>query len=275
MSFLTAVLLGLVQGITEFLPISSSGHLALLQNFFHIDEADVLFDVLLHLGTLAAVCLSYRRDIAGAARGAMGIIGLGRDRGRTTRRNLERRRLALLLILGTLPLALAFPLKNLAVGLYSHPVLVSVLLMINGGILYLADRFSRGGRLQQDAGFGHAFLVGLGQLAAVVPGISRSGATISVGLLCGFQRSFAVRFSFLLSVPAVLGATLVSLVDAAQAGASLAALPMYVCGMLAAAVSGYFSIRLLRYVAAQRNFGGFAYYCWGAGIVSLILSLIA
>ncbi len=275
MSFLTAALLGLVQGITEFLPISSSGHLALLQNFFHIDEADVLFDVMLHLGTLVAVCLAYRRDISGAARGALGIVGIGKDRGRTNRRNLERRRLALLLMLGTLPLLLAFPLKNLVVGLYDKPVLVSVLLMVNGGILFFADRFSRGGRLQQDAGFFHALLVGLGQVVAVFPGISRSGATISVGLLCGFRRSFAVRFSFLLSVPAVLGATLVSVVDAAQAGVSLGALPMYVCGMLTAAVAGYFSIRLLRYVAAQSNFGGFAYYCWGAGIVSLILSLIA
>lgn len=275
MSVLTAVLLGLVQGITEFLPVSSSGHLALLQNFFHIDEADVLFDVLLHLGTLSAVCMAYRRDITGAMRGAMGMVGLGRDRGRTTRRNLERRRLALLLILGTLPLLLAFPLKKLAVGIYEKPLLVSVLLMVNGGILYFADRFSRGGRLQQDVGLLHGLLVGFGQLVAVVPGISRSGATISVGLLCGFQRSFAVRFSFLLSVPAVLGAVLVSLVDAIQTEVSLGALPVYLCGMLAAAVSGYFSIRLLRYVAAQRNFGGFAYYCWGAGIVSLILSLIA
>ena len=275
MSFLTAALLGLVQGITEFLPISSSGHLALLQNFFHIEEADVLFDVLLHVGTLAAVCLAYRKDIAGAARGALGIVGVGRDRGRTTRRNLERRRLALLLILGTLPLALAFPVKNLVVGLYEKPVLVSVLLLVNGGILYLADRLSRGGRLLQDAGFSHALLVGLSQVLAVFPGISRSGATISTGLLCGFTRSFAVRFSFLLSIPAVLGATLVSVVDAVQTGASLGALPMYLCGMLAAAVAGYFSIRLLRYIAAQSNFGGFAYYCWGAGIVSLILSLIA
>ena len=275
MSFLTAVLLGLVQGITEFLPISSSGHLALLQNFFHIDEADVLFDVLLHLGTLVAVCVAYRRDISGAARGALGLVGLGRDRGRTTRRNLERRRLAILLLLGTLPLLLAFPLKGLVVGLYEKPVLVSVLLMGNGGILFFADRLSKGGRLMQDAKFSHGLLVGLSQVAAVFPGISRSGATISAGLLCGFRRSFAVRFSFLLSIPAVLGATLVSFVDAVQTGVTLGALPVYLCGMLTAMVSGYFSIRLLRYVAAQSNFGGFAYYCWGAGIVSLILSLIA
>ena len=275
MSFLTAALLGLVQGITEFLPISSSGHLALLQNFFHIDEADVLFDVLLHLGTLVAVCVAYRRDISGAARGALGLVGLGRDRGRTTRRNLERRRLAILLLLGTLPLLLAFPLKGLVVGLYEKPVLVSVLLMGNGGILFFADRLSKGGRLMQDAKFSHGLLVGLSQVAAVFPGISRSGATISAGLLCGFRRSFAVRFSFLLSIPAVLGATLVSFVDAVQTGVTLGALPVYLCGMLTAMVSGYFSIRLLRYVAAQSNFGGFAYYCWGAGIVSLILSLIA
>lgn len=275
MSFLTAVLLGLVQGITEFLPVSSSGHLALLQNFFHIEEADMLFDVLLHVGSLFAIFASYRKDIAGAMRGGLGLLGIGRDRGRTNKRNLERRRLFLLLILGTLPLPLAFFLKDFAAGLYQKPVLVSLLLLVNGGILFVADRNARGGRLLQDAGFSHALLIGVSQVAAVLPGVSRSGVTISAGLLCGFRRSFAVRFSFLLSIPAVLGAALVSLVDATQAGASFGALPVYLGGMLAAAVSGYFSIRLLRYLAAQRNFGGFAYYCWGAGIVSLILSLIA
>ena len=118
-------------------------------------------------------------------------------------------------------------------------------------------------------------MIGLGQTLAVIPGISRSGTTISVSMFRGIDRSFAVKFSFLLSIPAVLGALLLELVEAVSAGFDVHALPMYLAGMIASAIAGYFSIRLLRYAAARSRFGSFAYYCWGAGIVSLLLSLIA
>ena len=275
MSFLTAVLLGLVQGIAEFLPISSSGHLVLLQNIFNVQEADLLFDVLLHVGTLAAVFTVYRRDIRGVIRGAFGLIGIGPDKGKTTRRNYNRRRMAVFLIVGSLPLVLAVLVEDYMEAMYHSTALVSLMLLINGGILFLADRHSRGTKSLQDARARNALVVGLAQVLAVVPGISRSGSTISAGMLCGFKRSFAVQFSFLLSVPAVLGATVVSIIHAAGRGIDPAMLPRYLCGMAAAAVSGYFSIRLLKYLTAHNYFGGFAYYCWGAGLVALVLSLIA
>lgn len=275
MTILTAVLLGLVQGIAEFLPISSSGHLALLQNFFHVDAADMFFDVLLHLGTLFALLIVYRRDISAIVRGGLGLLGIGRDRGRTSRRNVDRRRMAVFIIVGSLPLLLVVPVRSQVAALYGNTVLVSLMLMLNGLILYLSDRNYQGVRGLRDMRAVPALLVGLGQALAVVPGISRSGTTISVGMLCGFQRKTAVRFSFLLSVPAVIGATLVSLVEAAGQGIDLGLLPAYLCGMAAAALSGYFSIRLLKWMAARSSFGGFAYYCWGAGIVAMILSLVA
>lgn len=275
MTILTAVLLGLVQGVAEFLPISSSGHLALLQNFFHVDTGDMLFDVLLHTGTLFALLLAYRRDVAAVLRGALGLVGLGRDRGPTTKRNVDRRRMAVFIIVGSLPLLLVLPVRDKVAELYNNSVLVSLMLMLNGLILYLSDRNAQGAQGLREMRAVPALLVGLGQALAVVPGISRSGTTISVGMLCGFKRSFAVRFSFLLSIPAVIGATILSLVEAVAGGADLSLLPVYFCGMAAAAVSGYFSIRLLKWLAARSSFGGFAYYCWGAGIVAMILSLVA
>lgn len=275
MSILTAVLLGLVQGIAEFLPISSSGHLALLQNFFHVDAADMLFDVLLHMGTLLALMLVYRRDIAAIVRGGLGLVGIGRDKGRTSRKNVDRRRMAVFIIVGCLPLVLVVPVRSQVAALYGNSVLVSLMLLLNGLILYLSDRNFQGVRGIRDMAPVPALLIGLGQALAVVPGISRSGTTISVGMLCGYQRKTAVRFSFLLSVPAVLGATVLSMVEAAGQGVDFRLLPAYLCGMGAAAVSGYFSIRLLKWMAARSSFGGFAYYCWGAGIIGMILSLVA
>ena len=275
MSFLTAALLGLVQGITEFLPISSSGHLALLQNIFHIEEADMFFDVLLHLGTLLAVILAYRRDIAGVIQGGLGLVGVGPDRGKTTQKNADRRRLALFLILGSLPLLLALPLQKWAETAFTSATLVSLMLLVSGTILYFSDRFSNGYQGLRDASAWEALLVGIAQAIAVIPGISRSGTTISAGMLCGFKRSFAVQFSFLLCIPGVLGAGIVSLIGAFRTGIDLSLLPKYLCGMVVAAISGYFSIRLIRYLAARSNFGVFAYYCWGAGLIALVLSLIA
>jgi undecaprenyl-diphosphatase len=275
MSVLSAVLLGLVQGIAEFLPISSSGHLMLLEQFFHIQEADMLFDVLLHLGTLLAVVATYRKDLRGILRGGLGLLGLGRDRGKTTRKNLDRRRMALFLLVGTLPLLLVLPLYDWVQGLFSSTVFVSVMLLLNGTALYFSDRFSGGTRTHRDMSALQALLVGLCQVVAVIPGLSRAGSTIAAGRACGFQRAFAVRFSFLLSVPAILGAAVLSLVRAGQSGVDLSLLPMYLVGMAAAAFSGYFSIRLLRWLANRHSLGGFAYYCWGAGIVCLVLSLVA
>lgn len=274
-SYLTAALLGLVQGVTEFLPISSSGHLALLQNLFHIEEADLMFDVMLHLGTLLAIFISYKNDVKGMLRGGIGLIGLGKD-GRRPRGGAKlRKRLALLIILGSLPMALVLPVYGRLYTLSKNSVFVGVMLLITGGILYLSDRYSRPRKDFQKATLLDVLLVGLGQAMAVIPGISRSGTTISLGLIRGFQRPFAVKFSFLLSIPAVLGAAVISLVDAIRLGVDPGMLPLYGVGMGAAALSGLFSMRLLRWAAARNHFGGFCYYCWGAGIVALLLSLVA
>ena len=275
MTYLTAVLLGLVQGICEFLPISSSGHLALLQHIFHIDGADMVFDVMLHVGTLLPVLWMFRRDVRYARRGILGLVGMGHDRGRNTPRSRENRRLGIFVLVASVPMLLSLLLHGAAQSVSERPAVVGLMLLLNGGILYLTGRFATREKPQKAISLLDVLLVGLAQIFAVLPGISRSGVTISVGLLRGFPRSFAVKFSFLLLIPAVLGAAIVAVYQAATMGFDVGLLPMYAVGMAAAAVSGYFAIRLLRWITSRGGIGGFAYYCWGAGIVALLLSLVA
>ena len=276
MTYWTAIILGLVQGVAEFLPISSSGHLAILQNFLHLGSADehLLFDVLLHLGTLAAVILALWRDVSGLVREGLCMVHLKKLR-RGQKPDRLKRRTIWFIILGTLPLFAVIFIKDAVESLYSNTFFIGFALLLTGGLLFAADRMGHGNKNEKNATLGDILLVGLAQALAVTPGLSRSGTTISVGMLRGFDRSFAVRFSFLLSIPAVLGANILTLVDAVQAGINASLLPMYLAGVAAAFVSGYMALYLLRMMVQRGRFGGFAYYCWGAGLVTLILSLVA
>lgn len=272
MTFWMAMVLGVVQGVAEFLPISSSGHLSLLQHFFGMEEPDALYNILLHFATLIAVCVVYWRDITEMiVEFFRGVASLFVRSGKPERRNPpEARRLVLLLILGTLPLFLVLPIEDMVEGLGAEPVFVSVMLLVTGCILFLSDRYGGGRKNGRTATVKDVLLVGLAQGAATIPGLSRSGTTISAGMALGFDRNFAVRFSFLLSLPAVLGATLLKVVKVAQAGEFDAELlPMYLVGMAAAGVVGYFSISLVKLLAGKGKFGMFAYYCWIAGAISL------
>ena len=220
LEFWMAIVLGLVQGVAEFLPISSSGHLSLLQYFFGMEEPDALYNILLHFATLLAVCVVYRGDIIDMIveffRGAAALFSRsgGRERGNPP----EARRLVLLLVLGTLPLFLVLPIEDFVEELGASPVFVSVMLLVTGCILFLSDRCGGGRKNGRTATVKDVLLVGLAQGAATIPGLSRSGTTISAGMALGFERNFAVRFSFLLSLPAVLGATLLKVVKVAGAG---------------------------------------------------------
>lgn len=266
MSFLTAALLGLVQGITEYFPVSSSGHLALLQNVFHIADGDMMFDVMLHLGTLISLFIVYKSDVAELIRG---FFCLGRNVGKHPELGLSKR-LASLIILGSLPMLLAVPLVGRVNKIAGSTVVIGILLLLNGFIIHISDqRIGRKGL--KDMSLIDALLIGLGQIISVLPGISRTGITVSVAESRGLSRSYALRFSLLLSIPAFLGAAVVQMV---QGGFRTEMLSLYLVGMLVSAVSGYFSLRFVKWLAARSNFGSFAYYCWGAGIVSLILSLV-
>lgn len=181
----------------------------------------------------------------------------------------------LLLIVGTLPLFLVLPIEDAVEGLGAQPVFVSAMLLVTGCILFLSDRYGGGRKTGRTATLRDVALVGLAQGLATIPGLSRSGTTISAGMALGFERNFAVRFSFLLSLPAVLGATLLKVVKVMGAGeVDTALLPMYLAGMAVAGVVGYFSISLVKLLASKGKFGMFAYYCWLAGTAALALSLI-
>lgn len=276
LSLLEAIFMGFVQGVAEFLPISSSGHLTLLQHFFKMEEVDNLFNILLHFATLLAVCVVYWKDIVEmVVEFFKGVGSLFGGHGTRESRPPEARRLVMMIIVGTLPLFAVLPLEGVVEGLGNYPAAVSVMLMITGCILFFSDRMGGGRKTARTATVKDALLVGIAQGVATIPGISRSGSTISAGLMLGFNREFAVRYSFLLSLPAVLGATLLKVVKAfGDQGIDTSLLPKYIAGMVVAGVVGYFSIQLVRLLANKGKFGNFAYYCWFMGIVSLIAGFI-
>ena len=277
MSLFTAFILGIIQGVSEFLPISSSGHLSIAQNLFHIQavgEEHLFFDVLLHFGTMIAIFVAYWGDIADMVReffaGAGDIL-----RGTTPKAVPPARRLIVLIVTATLPLFAVLPVKRKVEGLYYNTTFIAAALLVTGCLLFMSDRVRRGRKTERTATLKDALIVGVGQALATLPGISRSGTTITTGTFLGFQRKFAVRFSFLMSIPAVLGATLLDLIDVVKTGGIEAGLAgVYLVGIVSAAVSGYLSIRLIRMIVDRGRFGAFAYYCWFAGAVTLAMTFV-
>ena len=277
MSLLSSILLGLIQGLAEFLPISSSGHLAIAEHFLGqagIPATPDFFDVLLHLGTLVAVFVAYWQDIREMI---VELIDGIRDlaRGTTPTPIPPARRLILLIIVATLPLFAVLPVKDLVEGLSSNIYFVAGALIVTGFLLFASDRVKKGRKTEKTATLVDVLLVGVAQAIATCPGISRSGTTITAGCFVGFDRKFAVRFSFLMSIPAILGANLLTLIDAIQENTIIVSdIPVYLVGVAVAAVVGYACIRLLKMIADKGKFGWFAYYCWTAGLIVLALTLV-
>jgi len=279
MTWYQALILGMVQGASEFLPISSSAHLVLvpwLLGWQFEPIAFFIFSVTVHWGTLAAVVLAFRDDLLRFGRAAL-LAVLHRDLLETPEATL-----AWLLLLATLPGALAgVVLGGMVEQAFSNPPAVAGLLLGTAVLLALGER-SRSIRAANPADFRmlkslrirDAILIGLAQAVALLPGISRSGATISAGLFRGLDRGDAVRFSFLMSVPIIFGAGLVALAELAGEPGAAQAVPSLVIGLLAAGVVGFIAIRwLLRYLEGG-TLRGFAIYCALAGAAGLLVSLI-
>ena len=180
----------------------------------------------------------------------------------------------MLIIIGTLPLFAVLPIHKKVQALSNNMIFIGAALVVTGFLLFACDLVRKGRKTERNATVLDVLVVGVGQAIATMPGISRSGMTITAGCFMGFERKFAVRFSFLLSIPAVLGANILSLKDAIEAGINWAEVPMYLVGVITAAVVGYACIRLLRMVAEKGRFGAFAYYCWAAGLLTLLLNAI-
>jgi undecaprenyl-diphosphatase len=258
MTWWHALALGVLQGLTEFLPVSSSGHLALAQILIPgFSQPGVVFDAMLHVGTAMAVVWFERRQL------------------RRWLSSLSSLRLAALLVVATLATALlAFPLRRLATAAFEHSAWIGVGLLVTGAVLIVARFLSGGGAGEAETRFGQAVAMGLVQGLAVFPGVSRSGSTIVAGLGCGLERAWAARFSFLLSVPAILGATMVEVLDhraelSASGGAFWLACAL---GTGAAAVAGYLALKMVLATVTSRVFHRFAWYCLPLGLVVLLLS---
>jgi len=261
MSIIYAIFLGLIQGLTEFLPVSSSGHLAIAQHFLPgFSQPGLLFDVLLHAATMAAVVLYFRRDLLALLRACL------------PGGNSVDRRLLLMLVLASVPTAIiGLAMKDAVEQLFDNMLVVGAMLLVTGVLLTIAGRVQKIGRPLAALTRRDALLVGVAQGFAVLPGISRSGATIGCLLLRGIDAAAAARFSFLLALPAVGGAALLQLKDLNQVTA--AEIPAYLAGSLVAVISGILAIRLLLGVLQRRRLGVFALYCLVLGTLVIAASL--
>ena len=252
----------MVQGLTEFLPVSSSAHLVFFQSISGLKEPRVFFDVVLHLGTLLAVIVFFRNEIVRIVKDlAKGFKGRAEVLGST--------RLLLWIILASIPTGLmGFLLKDWFESLFSQPKTVGVMLLITGLALWLT-RYRKGEeRALERMRWMDALVIGMAQGVAIIPGISRSGATISSGLCLGLERELSGRFSFLLSIPAILGATVLEF----RRIESPSEVWVYLGGAVAAFGVGLVALRVLMRIVRKGKLFNFAYYCWVMGIVMMIVA---
>lgn len=274
MEYLKAGFLGLIQGFTEFLPVSSSGHLAIAKNLFNISVDSISFDILLHLGTLLPVLIIYRRDVVGIIKEFFAAISeVFRGKGLNWRKN-ESRILMIMLIIGTIPAVIAGLFIKGFVERVAGDFLwvVGICLFLTAFLLWFADKIVSGHTGAGEMRWEKAAGIGVFQAAAILPGLSRSGATIVGGLLNGLSREFAVKFSFLLSIPAILGAAVLDFKDMIGGGAAVSGAELF--GVLIAAICGYMAIKFLIVLISRSKLYVFSYYCVAAGVAALIINFM-
>lgn len=277
MTYFEATVLGLVQGLAEFLPISSSGHLALLQNWFGIDETKVLlFTVLLHVGTLISVFIMYWKDIWELiVELVLTIKDLCTGKGL---RMEERpvRKLGVMIIVTTIPTAIiGFLFNDFFDSLYTSVIPIGVGLIITGFLLVFAEKKSESDRGIKQMNLKNAIFIGTVQGIAICPGISRSGSTLFGSLICDLDRKFAVKFVFLISIPSILGSAILEAPAAIEAGVSLSQLGPVLWGMAVAAAAGIFAIKSMIKIVSDKKLSWFSYYVWILGLVVVIYGIVA
>ena len=276
MTTLEAILLGIIQGLTEFLPVSSSGHLVLLQQVLGLKEAELFFDICVHLGTLAAVIVVFRQEIKNIILALLRLLAMARHKNelRSAIDSDPELKMALLIVIGSIPTALlALFFSGMAERLFASTLIVGVMLMVTGLLLWAIrwkskDRQpSSSNRLTPQ----NALIIGIVQGLAIIPGISRSGSTISIALLLGIDREIAARYSFLLSIPAIVGAGMLSLKEGLSEAFPTLQIPLV--GAFTAAIVGYAALRALLRVIKKGRLHMFAPYCWLVGLVAIIFGL--
>ena len=267
MNILQGIIIGIVQGLTEFLPVSSSAHLVFIQNILGV-QSSLAFDTFLHLGSLLAVLWFFRADIIKMIVSWISSLSdIIHGRFREGFYDDPYKRLAWYVIIATIPVGLAGVFFEDSVdALFSGALYVpAFFLFVTGTILYLSQRMTSGSINFRNITGKHALFMGLGQACAILPGLSRSGTTIAAGLVAGLDKEFAAKFSFILAIPAILGAFILQVKDI---GSAMDAnfLPVFL-GFVAAFISGYIAIKWMLDLIQKRNLDIFAYYCWIVGIV--------
>ena len=309
MTLLESIFLGFVQGVTEFLPVSSSGHLAIFKHIFGLSDIGIAFDVFLHVGTLIAVIAVYYKDVWQLI---VNFIEMVRDcikniiiffknvaRGEAPWKDFSRKRendgqdygsdakipyvkvisstykrFVLLIIISTIPTGIFGLIFSDWVETLSLSLLIpGICLLINGVFMLLAEALPQGNKTVKEVTYKDSFLVGLAQIAGTFPGISRSGSTISAAMMTGYKRSFAVKYSFIMSLPVVLGAAIKNLGDIGESTGESGGIGLLLLGMAVAAVVGFFAIKVLDTLVKKDKFRYFSYYCFIVGIFAIVGSI--
>lgn len=290
MNLIESIFMGIIQGVTEFLPVSSSGHLAIFKNLFGLQDTGLLFDVLLHVGTLVAVFIVFWKDIWELIVNGIGIIADALKNTGYFFYNLAEknkagykkkkyikvistsyRRFAMLVIVSTIPTGIMGILFNDVIEKASTALIIpGICLLITGTLLLIADNTPDGKKNEDTVSYKNAAVVGVCQGIATLPGISRSGTTIVACLVSKMDRKFAVKYSFIMSIPVILGAALLEVKDIGSSGISGGEVFNYVIGMLVATVVGYICIKTMLKVVRNKKFKGFSIYCYVVGLIAII-----
>lgn len=274
MELYQGIILGIIQGLTEFLPVSSSGHLVLGQIFFGITQSQLVFDISVHMGTLFAVLVVYASDIKAMLVSTVNfflkaiffkpVVSLFKED--------ENLQMAGLILIGSIPTAIiGFGLKQFEHVLFTSRVLVGCMLILTGTVLWISRQYYFVGNKTKGPGIKKALLIGICQGVAVIPGISRSGSTIAAGMFLGLDRHKAAKFSFLLSIPAILGAQVLSIKDMITSNLSID--PVTIYATIISFITGLIALKILLTLVHSGKFHLFAPYCWLIGAL-VILSKI-
>ena len=274
MSFIQAALWGLAQGLTDLLPVSGSAHRAIFERLFGLQSTDnSLFYAMLELGLLLVIVIAFRRDAAVLLRTVRRM--LAPDSGpRRRRQNRTQQRMVFLLLIGLIPLLTDIFLSTLVGQYRTRPLFYALILVLNGLILFACDFIPKGEKTQRQMKIMDALLIGLGQAVSVVPGFSRTGLTLAAGYVGGLKASFAVTYSFLLSIPFLFGSAVIHTVQAVGAGIDAGMLPRYFVGVAVCVAAGFFALQGFLHLMEKRQLRVFSYYCWGAAAFSFFLFLI-
>ena len=273
MDIFQAIIIGLVQGLTEFLPVSSSAHLIFAQQALGVGDVGLAFDVLMHVGTLVAVIVYFFNDIVNMIKGfLLSLVDLKNGNFMGEIKKDPYKKLAWLTILATIPVGVVGVLFNdMIESMFQGLTIPAFLLLVTGCLLYASQRMNSGRIDVRNVTIKEALIMGCGQALAILPGLSRSGTTIAAGLFAGLDKEFAAKFSFILSIPAILGAAVFQLKDLSGGNIEIGAC---IAGFVVAVISGYLAISVLLKIVREKSLDIFAYYCWIVGLIVLIGSLI-